>query len=410
MRGLLTILAIVNGTVWSPGAEPVENATVIVRDGRIVSVTPGGPVPEGATRIDAGGGVVTPGFVAAGAPLGLVEISLEPETRDMSVEDEEADEVRAAFGAVDGLNPRSTLIPVARLGGVTSALSTPHGGLISGTSAWIDLAGETPADMVVRDHAALQVALNEGGVRSAGGAMPAALTRLREVLEDARLYGRSRGAYDRRGLREMNVSRLDLERLQDVLAGRIPVVVEVSRAADILRVLELAEQYGLRLVLSGAEEAWRVADRIAAADVPVIVEPTTNLPSTFARLGSRLDNAALLAEANVSVVITAGGAHDLRNLRQEAGNAVAQGLDRDVALRAVTLEPARVFGMDDDYGTVEAGKVANLVVWNGDPFETTSWATHVVVGGEEIPLRSRQTELLERYRRLDDRPPAAQAD
>jgi imidazolonepropionase-like amidohydrolase len=228
-----------------------------------------------------------------------------------------------------------------------------------------------------------------------------ALMRLRELLEDARLYGRQRGAYDRRALREMDASRLDLERLQDALAGRIPVVVRVSRASDILRVLELARSYGLSLVLSGAEEGWRVADRISAADVPVILQPLTNLPSSFTRLGARFDNAAILARAGVPIVLTTDGAHELRNIRQEAGNAIAHGLPREEALRAVTLEPARVFGLDREYGTIAPGKVANVVVWNGDPFETTTWPTHVFVQGREVPLRSRQTELFERYRRLD---------
>lgn len=394
------VYAIVNATVL-PGEGPaVEGATVIVRDGRVASITAGGAVPAGATRIDAEGGMVTPGFVATQAPLGLVEISLEAETVDVGPEGGQDDEVRAAFSAADGFNPRSTLVAVARMGGVTSAVSTPVGGLVSGTSAWIDLEGDEPSAMLAREHVALHVNLDDHGVSSAGGAMPTALTRLREVLEDARLYGRQRGAYDRRGLREMSVSRLDLERLQDALAGRVPVVVRVSRAADILRVLDIGREYGLRIVLSGAEEGWRVADRIAAAGVPAIVEPLRNLPSSFTRLGSRFDNPALLARAGVRVIITTSGAHDLRNLRQEAGNAVAHGLDRELALRALTSEPARVFGLDD-HGSLAPGKVANLVVWNGDPFETTTWATHLLVRGREVPLRSRQTDLFERYRRLD---------
>ena len=393
--------AIVNATVMPGDGAAIEAATVVIRGGRIVSVAANGPVPAGATSIDAQGGVVTAGFVGTEAPLGLVEISLEPETLDLAPEREDADPVRAAFSAADGVNPRSTLIPVARSGGITSAVSTPIGGLVSGTSAWIDLAPEGTQGYVVRERAALHVSLDDAGISAAGGAVPSALMRLRELLEDARLYGRQRGAYDRRALREMEASRLDLERLQDALAGRIPVVVRVSRASDILRVLELARGYGLRLVLSGAEEAWRVADRIAAADVPVIVQPLTNLPSSFTRLGARFDNAAILARAGVPIVLTTEGAHELWNIRQEAGNAIAHGLPRDEALRAVTLAPARVFGLDRDYGTVAAGKVANVVVWSGDPFETTTWPTHIFVQGREVPLRSRQTELFERYRRLD---------
>jgi imidazolonepropionase-like amidohydrolase len=265
----------------------------------------------------------------------------------------------------------------------------------------MDLLGDAPADMIARPVVALHVNLNEGGVRSTGGAMSLALTRLRELFDDARLYARQRAAFDRRALREMRVSRLDLERIAEALAGRIPIVVTVSRAADILRTLELAREQRFRLVLESVEEGHRVAVEIAAANVPVIVRPHQNLPSTFARLGTRFDNAALLARAGVRVVIAPQGAHEARTLRQEVGNAIAWGLDRDVALRAVTSEPARVFGLERDYGRVERGRVANLVVWNGDPFELSSWPTDVIVRGVRTSLATRQTELFERYRELD---------
>ncbi len=400
-----SVYVIDNGLLWTGEGEPAAG-TVVIRDGRIVAAGPNAAAPAGATRIDAAGGIVTAGLVAAGTPIGLVEIGAEDSTRDSapeSTEGEPADPVRAAFSAADGFNPRSTLIPVARMGGVTSALSTPVGGLVPGTSAWLDLRGDTPAEMIARPDAALHVSLNDSGVAAAGGAMPSALMRLRELFEDARLYARSRAAYDRRGLRELSISRLDLERVNEALAGRIPVVVKVSRAADILRVLELARQYRLRLVLAGVEEGWRVADEIAAADVPVMVHPLSNLPTSFSALGTRYDNAALLAAAGARVILTTAmhhGAHDVRQLRQEAGNAVAWGMDRGAALRAVTVEPARVFGMDRDHGQLAPGQVANVVVWNGDPFELTTWATHVFVRGEPTPMTSRQERLFERYRDL----------
>lgn len=398
-RHAASTTAIVGATVHTGIGEPIANATLVLRDGRIVSIAAGGEVPAGATRVEAPGAIVTAGFVATQAPLGLVEISLESSTRDHAPETH-GDSVRASFTAADGYNPASTLIPVARLGGVTSALSTPTGGLIAGTSSWVDLYGATPDETIARATAALHVDLSDGGVEAAGGAMPTALGRLREVLEDARLYGRQRAAYDRRGVRDLHVSRHDLERLQPVLAGRLPVVVRVSRSADILRVLALADDFGLNLVLAGAEEGWRVAAAIAAAEVTVIVEPLTNLPSSFSRLGARLDNAALLQAAGVPVIITTDGAHGLHNLRQEAGNAVAHGMDRVAALAALTSEPARVFGMED-YGTLAPGKVANLVVWSGDPFEFSTRPTHIFVRGVPTPLTSRQLELFRRYRRIE---------
>lgn len=394
-------IAVVGATVWPGDGPAIENATLVITNGRVVSITAAGAVPAGATRVDApAGSVITPGFIATEAPLGLVEISLEASSNDEAPEGDDVDPVRAAFTAVDGFNPRSTLIPVARTGGVTTAVITPEGGLVSGTSTCLDLAGARTDEMMVREVCAVHVHLDDSGIAVAGGARPAAVSRLRELLDDARLYGRQRAAFDRRAVREMRVSRLDLERLQDVLARRIPMVVQVSRASDILRVLDVARAYNLRLILSGAEEAWLVADRIAAADVPVILQPLTNLPSGFATLGSRYDNATLLRRANARVIITTAGAHNLWNLRQEAGNAVASGLSREDALRALTLEPARAFGLDADHGRLATGQVASFTIWSGDPFEVSSRATALYIRGAAVSLRTRQTDLFDRYRDL----------
>jgi len=393
-------IALTGATVLPGDGDPIEDATIVIRDGEIVSVGPGA-APSGARVIDCAGTTITPGFVGTQTPLGLVEIGLEPSTADQAPEGDDTDPVRASFSAVDGYNPTSTLIPVARRWGVTSVVSTPSGGVVSGTSAWVDLAGPTLDDALVEAQAGLHVSLGDDAVTASGGSRSTALNLLREVFEDARLFAQ-RGAqtYDRRGLRELSVSRLDLSRLAGALDGDYPVVIHASRSSDILRAIVLANDYGLRLVLAGAEEAWMVADRIAAAEVPVILQPMTNLPGSFAHLHARYDNAAILDRAGVRLVIATGGAHGQRNLRQEAGNAIAAGLPRDVALRALTVEPARVFGVENRYGTIAPGRVANLVVWTGDPFELTTWARHVFIRGREIPTRSRQTLLFERYRDL----------
>jgi imidazolonepropionase-like amidohydrolase len=395
------------------GSEPIPDGSIVIRGEELVYAGPtaGAPAAAGAETVELEeGAVATPGLVAVGAPLGLVEISLEDGTRDAQPEEDDADPVRAAFAAAEGYNPDSTLIPVTRLGGITHAVSTPTGGLVSGVSAYVHLGEAREADeiagAVVSPAAALHVDLGESGIEAADGAMPTALTRFREVLEDARLYGQQQRAYDRRALREMRVSRLDLQRLQPALAGDVPVVVHVSRAADILRVLALAEEFGLDLVLGGAEEAWRVAEAIADADVPVIVQPLTNLPSTFRRLGSRYDNAKLLHDAGVTLLLATSGAHDLRNLRQEAGNAVRFGLPAAVALQAVTATPAALFGPRErgtPPHTLTGGARADVVIWSGDPFEMSTRPLHVLVGGEPQPLTSRQTELRDRYRQLPPR-------
>jgi imidazolonepropionase-like amidohydrolase len=394
-------IALVGGRLLPGEGAAIENATIVVRAGRVESVRSGGAAPAGARVVDCAGMVITPGFVGTQTPFGLLEIELEPTTVDQAPEGDDADPIRAAFAAADGYNPHSTLIAVARMGGVTSVVSTPAMGLVSGTSAWADLIGTTPAEVIAEPATALHVSLSDSGVEAGGGARSSALTRLREAFEDARLFRQRRSSYDRRGLRELSISSLDLARLSSALAGEIPVVIHASRSSDLLRAIELAREYGLRLVLAGAEEGWMVAPQIARANVPVIVQPLTNLPSQFSTLHSRYDNAALLAQAGVRMILTTDGAHGLRTLRQEAGNAVAHGLPPEVALRALTLEPARVFGVDDRYGTIAPGRVANLVVWTGDPFELTTWARNVFVRGREVPMRSRQTLLFERYRRID---------
>ena len=395
------VVALVGGTVHPVVGPKIEHGVVVIDGERVVAVGTAAP-PPGARVIDVTGKVVTPGFIETDTNLGLVEISLEGTARDSSPEDgpDAQDPIRASFLAADGLNPRSTLIPIARMGGVTSAVSSPEGGLVSGRSAWIDLDGDTPDRLVARTPLALHVNLTDGGIAAGGGARATAFGRLREAFDDARLYAKNRAGYDRRAFRETPLSRLDLEALGDALAGRIPVVIRASRASDLLRILDLARELRLRLVLAGVEEGWMVADRIAAAHVPVVVKPLENLPSSFSSLGTRYDNAARLSKAGATVLVSTGGdeGHGVRNLRQEAGNAVRFGMDWDAALRAVTLEPARAFGMDRDYGGLAAGRMANVVVWSGDPFEIATRVEHVFIRGRDVPLRSRQTELRDRYR------------
>jgi len=388
-------VAITGATVHTMAGPPIENGTVLVQDGRITAVGPDVDVPPGARRIDAAGRVVTPGFIDVGSTLGLVEVGAVDDTRDYAMN--EPDPIRAAFDVVDGINPNSSLIPVNRLRGVTTALTSPAGGLIAGQSALIDLAGVHVSDMLIRSRAAMAASFNPG---DAGGARGAVSLRLREVLEDARFWRENAAAYDRGAARSLAASRLDLEALQPVLAGEMPLVVGVDRASDIEAILRIAHEYGLDVIIRGGAEAWMVADRLAAADVPVIVKPLTDAPTSFARLGARFDNAALLHRAGVRVMLTSFETHRSGDLAWEAGNAVRNGLDWAAALRAVTRTPAEVFGIGADYGSLEPGKVANLVIWSGDPLELSGRPVHVMIRGTFVPWTSRQRELFERYREL----------
>ncbi|MBT8479309.1 MAG: amidohydrolase family protein, partial [Gemmatimonadetes bacterium] len=385
-------LAVTGGTVHTVTGDVLEGATVLVRDGVIAAVGTDVEVPAGVPTLDATGRIVTPGLFDATTSLGLVEVGMVSSTVDARLE---GDPVRAAFDVVDGINPRSVLIPVNRAAGLTTALSAPAGGLISGQAAIIDLAGSSVDEMVVRTRAAMVANYSAG---AAGGARGGATLRLREVLEDARFWHDHRADFSAGRTRELSASRLDLEALGPVLAGRIPLIVGVHRASDIEAVLRIADDYGLDLLISGGSEAWMVADRIASAGVPVILKPLNNSPAGFDRLGSRFDNAALLHRAGVEVIVGSFNSHNARWLLLEAGNAVRFGLPWDAALRAVTLAPAEALGVADRYGSLEPGKVGNLVVWTGDPFELSAEAEAVVIRGEATSLDHRQLQLFRRYR------------
>jgi len=392
-------LAVIGGSVHTVSGEVLEGATVLIQAGRIAALGHDVEIPAGIRVLDAAGRVVTPGLFDATTSLGLVEVGMVSSSVDSRLD---GDPVRAAFDVVDGINPRSVLIPVNRAAGLTTVLTAPGGGLISGQAAIIDLTGSSTDEMVVVSRAAMVANFSSGAV---GGSRGGASLRLREVLDDARFWHDNRAAFDAGGTRELSASRLDFEALGPVLDGEIPLIVNVHRAADIEAVLRIADDFGLNLVISGASEAWLVADRLAAARVPVIVKPLTNNPAGFDRLGARFDNASLLHLAGVDVVIGSFSSHNARWLIHEAGNAVRFGLPWGVALRAVTLAPAEALGVGDLYGSLEPGKVGNLVVWTGDPFELSTRAETVVIRGVVTSPDNRQIELLRRYRYLDEESP-----
>lgn len=393
-------VAVVHGRLQTMGPTgEIEDGTVIIRDGRIVAIGKGLSPPTGIRVIDAGGRMVTPGFVAPFTTLGLVEArSLEgPDDRAST-----SPTVSAALDAGDGLNPDSVLIPVARLGGITRSIVAPtyrgranSGLLFAGQAAAVRLGAGQP--MLMRRGLAMVLALGEDGAERAGGSRGAALATLRAALDDARTFMRRRADYDRGAMPALSLSRIDLEALEPVVAGRMPLLVTVNRASDIREVLAFARAQNVRLFLEGAAEGWRVAAEIAAAKVPVLLTPIDNVPATFEMWGATLANARRLHAAGVEIAIEANGPQRERELRQNAGNAVAEGLPHAAALAAITINPARIFGIADRIGSLEAGKDGDLVIWSGDPLETTSRPAVILVAGEEQPLTSRQTELRDRY-------------
>jgi imidazolonepropionase-like amidohydrolase len=396
---LAQTIAITGGTVYPVSGPKVGNATVLIRDGKVVAVGAGVTIPQDATRIDAQGKWVTPGLIDGASQLGLVEIGAVAGTREGAVR---GDTIAAAFNVAEGINPASALIPVTRIEGITTVLATPTGNLVSGQAVLIDLDGATIEQMLVKSPAGVVLDDSETGKDFAGGSRAALADRVRRVFRDALEYERRRADFNRAQMRLLGASAADLEALLPVLHGQEPLIAYANRRSDIETALRLAREFKLKLVLAGAQEAWQIAPELARAGVPALVEPLDNIPS-YDALGVRYENAGLLAKAGVKVALMETDSHNARNLRQEAGNAVAYGMSWEQALRAVTLSPAEIFGVGDRYGSLEPGKVANVVVWSGDPFELTTGVEHVLIRGREIPLKSRQTELLERYKKL---PPA----
>jgi imidazolonepropionase-like amidohydrolase len=396
------VIAIEGGTVHTMVGAPIERGTVLIRDGRIAAVGASVAVPAGARRIDATGRHVTPGFIESGTAIGLVEVGAVAGSVDHTITQTPVvrEQIRAGFNIADGINPQSMVIPVTRIAGITKAVSRPSGGLISGQGVVIELDGASLDQMLVRSPVGMWGRIGEGAPGVLGGTRGATTMRLREVLEDARAYARGRDAFERGQAREYAASRLDLEALQPVLNRQIPLVLEAHRASDIVGAMRIARDYNLRLIITGGTEAWMVANDLAGANVPVIIRVLENLPGSFERLGARFDNAVLLRQAGVQVILTSGDTHNARNLRQEAGNAVAHGLPHAEALRAVTLYPAQLWGLRD-HGSLESGKIANVVVWGGDPLEILTPVNHVFIRGREIPLVSRQTQLRDRYMNAD---------
>lgn len=399
-------IAITNAKVHTVAGPVLEKGTVLIRDGKIAAVGTNVTIPTGARVIDATGKVVTPGLFDSATQLGMVEVGAVGGSNDTRTNDQR---ITAAFNVADGLNPRSMVIPVNRAEGITRAVVTPahSASLIMGQGVVIDLGSDRAELMVHRNPAAVFATLGESGARMAGGSRAAAMHRLREVFQDVRDFGANKAAFERNNRRDYVLSRLDLEALLPVARGEVPMAVRVNRASDIQAALRLGKELGIKLILLGAAEGWVVADEIAAAGVPVVIDPMQNLPSSFEQLGATLENAARLHAAGVTVAFATFTAHNSRNLKQAAGNAVAYGMPWDAALRAVTLNPARIWGVADRVGTLEAGKDADLVVWSDDPFEFRTRAEHIFIRGREMPTDHRQRQLTERYRQVGTEIPEA---
>ena len=407
-------VAITGGKVHTVGPQgTIENATIIITDGKFAAIGKGLDIPRGAKTIDASGKIVTPGLFSPLSTLGLEEVGMSAGPVDS---EQRGRNFTAGFDVADAYNRRSTLVAVTRIEGVTRAAIAPapanaragssRGHVLSGLAAIVNLGDDNVLD---RRGAALAVTLGQSGSAFAGGTRTGAWLTLRNSLDEAIDYRDHKVDFERGMRREYQHSLADLEALQSVIAGTTPMLVSINRASDIEALIRLCRQYSLKAIIVGGTEAWMVADELAATGIAVILTTTANLPSSFDSINARRGAANILVAAGVEVTFAEprDQAHNARNITQSAGNAVGDGLAWNAALHAITLAPAKIYGVSDSVGSIEVGKAADVVIWPADPFELTSYPEQVVINGKSVPMISRQTLLRDRYLQLDsDKPPA----
>ena len=383
------------------GAGTLANADILIRNGSISALGTDIDSSSVGKVIDASDKQVTPGLINAYTYLGVMEISQVEGTDDVSTGDEQ---FSSAFNIFSAVNPASTLLPHNLIHGLTHAIIAPESEhhVFAGQGVVLQLGKPSS---ILNKSAAMFARLGSSSSDSGGGSRASSYLKMQQALSDTQEYKTNRHAVMTGNWRDLSLEVHDLEALIPVIDGNLPLVVNVHRASDINVLLELKRQFGFKLVIAGASEAWRVADKLAKEDVAVIIDPMANLPIDFDQLAARLDAAALLDAAGVTVLFTGVDflhTHNAFLVRQAAGNAVAYGMDKIAALKAMTLNPASVFGFADKAGSLEPGKQATLVIWDGDPLEIMTLAEQVIVNGKIIPMISRSTRLRDRYLDLDN--------
>ena len=383
-------LLVRNATVHTASARgSLQNTDVLVQGGLVRAVGPGLAAPAGVAVVEANGRPLTPALFGGITEIGIEEVSGESSTVDSTLKIGEQP-LRPEFDVTLAYNPASVLIPVARLDGIgfTALGAATGGGFVAGQGGVMRLDGS--ADLI--GPRALFLRLGAAASELTGQSRAAQWMLLQQMVDEAR----GQVAADSPHALLTPAGRRTLARY---LAGQGRIVVEVDRAADIRQLLRWAAREKVKIAIAGGAEAWQMAAELAAAQVPVFVDALGNLPTSFDQIGATLENAARLQRAGVPVSFAQrdDASHNARKMRQLAGNAVANGLPWADGLAGLTRVPAQVLGVADQIGTIEPGKRADLVLWEGDPLDVAHYAEQVWLGGRAMPMRSRQTELRDRY-------------
>ncbi|HKQ74565.1 MAG TPA: amidohydrolase family protein [Blastocatellia bacterium] len=404
------VYAIRNAKIVTVTGTIIERGTVLIRDGKIAELGARVTVPANAKLIDATGLSVYPGLIDCGTSLGLTEISSIQETRDTT----ELGDFNPHMRAIVAVQPHTELIPVTRANGVTTAITRPSGRMVSGQAALINLDGWTWQEMTLKAPAAMAMEYpraprgrGAGFIQAEAGANIAQLrerqlTALRQKLEDAQAYAKAKDA--RATDRSLPARPMDhvLEALIPVVKAEMPVLMVANNEREIKGAIEIADKYKLKMIISGAEDAWKVAAQLKEKNIPVIIGPVTDLPNNEDEdYDINYSHAGKLSKAGVRFAFQTADAAYSRNLPYQAGTSAAFGLPKDEALKAVTIYPAQIFGVDKLIGSVEVGKMANLIVTDGDPLEFKTSVKHMFINGKPVDLSSRHTKLYDKFK---DRP------
>lgn len=398
--------ALTNARIVATPTDTIDSGTVVIRDDSIAAVGATVSPPDDVETIDVEGETVYPGFIDSGTHLGLQEVGSLPETQDYN----EVGDLTAHMDALTAINPSSVHIPTTRVHGITAVIAEPENGMLPGTAPLIALHGYTPEQMHLGG-----VTLSKLNFPSVGRQGPSddrspdtieeeaqeALDKLNEVWDTAERYAAIDSAVAARPEARRQPEYLPaMESLVPVIRGEQPLLISANAASDISAALDWAEERGVldQVILSGALEGWRVADEIAAADVPVLVGSVMQPPSRESdRYDKAYANPGLLHDAGVDVALRTSNTENVRNLVFHAGFAASHGLGQTEALRAITTTPANIFGVEEHVGTLEAGKRANLFVADGDPFQPATDVQHLFIDGYKLPLENRQTKLYDEF-------------
>jgi imidazolonepropionase-like amidohydrolase len=401
------VFVIRNAKIVTVTGAVIERGSVLIRDGKIAEVGARVSSAGAAKVIDATGLSVYPGMIDSGTQLGLTEIGSIQETHDTT----ELGDFNPHMRAIVAVQPNSELIPVARANGITTAITHPSGRLVSGQAALINLDGWTWQEMTVKAPAAMWMEYpraprgrGAGFVQAEGAANVAQLrerqlTALRQKLEDAQAYAKAKEA---RAVDKSLPSRpMDfvLDALVPVVKGELPVLMLANTEREIKGAIEIADKYKIKLIISGGEDAWKVASTLKEKNIPVIIGPVTDLPNNEDDdYDVNYSHAAKLNKAGVKFAFQSADAAYVRNLPYQAGTSAAFGLPKDEALKAVTIYPAQIFGVDKMLGSIEVGKMANLIVTDGDPLEFKTNVKHMFINGKPVDLSTRHTRLYDKFK------------